>query len=140
MKRIIAVLFVVALAFTMISGCASFGVFSTQAQTDIAKFNAYAATFLAGVKADTPALLAIASVIPQAAPYVPIATKAIAALEAATVAAQTVAAVASDPAGVSVSSAQASVSAAVGAVQDAIASAQASTSAPVLPANPTAAK
>jgi PBP1b-binding outer membrane lipoprotein LpoB len=135
MKRIIAV---VALVF-MVSGCASFGVWSTASQANIAKFQTFSAQFLAGVKADTPALLAIASMIPQAAPYVPIAQKAITALEAATAAASVVSAVASDPAGVSVSTAQASVSAAVGAVQDAINSAKTGVS-PIAPVNPTVSK
>ena len=110
MKRIMTVLFVIAMA-----GCAG-GKLSPTAQTDIDTFNKYASEFNAGVKADAPAILAIASMVPQAAPYVPLAQKAIAALDAATNAAQAVSAVATDPTAQAVIAAQQNVSAVIGAI------------------------
>ena len=120
-KGIIAVLAIC----VFLPGCSSFGVWSTKAQADITAFNTYAGKFLTGVEADAPALLAIASMFPQAAPFVPIAQAAISALESATKAAQGTSAAATDPNGVTVTEAQKAVNAAIGQVQTAVDAAKA---------------
>ena len=137
MRRFIAILVVVGFCF---AGCASFGVWNDKAAADIAKFQTYAAQFLAGVKQTAPALLAVASAIPQAAPYVPAASAAITALEAATAAASEVGAASTSQSAQAVTAAQVSVSQAIGAVQATIATVKATgqaTSPVPTPATPT---
>jgi hypothetical protein len=60
-KSFMAFIAAIALGLTMVVGCASFGVWSTTAQTDIATFQTWADQWVGGAVSALPAIIAAAA-------------------------------------------------------------------------------